>query len=143
MGVEQSKVSGEGNRYGFHVLRVDASSPAAQSNLIPYFDYIVTVNGVEILQEIPNVVAEMAQNHVDRPMRMTVYNSRQDTIREVSIVPSRVWGGKTLLGASIRFCTVSGAPDRVWHVIEVYPNSPAQRSGLISMSGTILAHHKL
>lgn len=47
------------------------------------------------------MVAEMAKNHVDRPMKMTVYNARSDKLREVSITPSRSWEGKTLLGKFI------------------------------------------
>lgn len=77
----------------------------------------------------------MAKNHIDRPMKMAVYNSRLDSQREVTIVPSRSWGGKTLLGASIRFCQVNGAVDRVWHVVDVTLNSPAHAAGLIPLKG--------
>lgn len=50
MGAEQSKIdNAAGARYGFHVLRVDELSPAAKAGLIAYFDYIVAVNGVEIV----------------------------------------------------------------------------------------------
>jgi len=50
MGSEQSKVdNAAGARYGFHVLRVDELSPAAKAGFIAYFDYIVAVNGVEIV----------------------------------------------------------------------------------------------
>src|SRR5690349_11729504 len=80
---------------------------------------------------MPNVVADMAKNHVDRPMTLMVYNSRIDATREVIITPSYAWGGKNLLGAVIRFCTINNAPDRVWHVLEVSINSPAHTAGLI------------
>ena len=50
MGAEQSTIDNTvGARYGFHVLRVDELSPAAKAGLIAYFDYIVAVNGVEIV----------------------------------------------------------------------------------------------
>lgn len=101
------------------------------------------------------MVAEMAKNHVDRPMKMTVYNSRSDKAREVTIIPSRTWGGKTLLGrrcnsagaptlllgASIRYCQVSDARDRVWHVLDVSYDSPAHRAGLIPQNGESHALH--
>lgn len=92
----------------------------------------------------------MAKNHIDRPMKMLVYNSRTDQRRDVTITPSRAWGGKTLLGttlviyalsnntalgASIRYCQVTNAIDRVWHVVEVIPNSPASVAGLIPQKG--------
>jgi hypothetical protein len=66
---------------------------------------------------MPNVVAEMAKSHVDKPMRMNVYNSRNDTVREVVITPSHCWGGEGLLGCSIRFSSYDGAMDRVWRIL--------------------------
>lgn len=50
------------------------------------------------MQESPNVVADMARNHIGRPMKMIVYNARSDSTREVTIIPGNNWGGKTLLG---------------------------------------------
>lgn len=49
MGAEQSKHQSEGTIHAFHVLRVDENSPAASAKLVPYFDYIVSVNGVEVV----------------------------------------------------------------------------------------------
>lgn len=121
----------ENPRYGYHVLRVDSNSPAAAAKLIPYFDYIVAVNGVDVVHDSPNIVAEMAKNHVDRPMKLVVYNSRQDNLRNASIIPSRSWPGKTLLGASIRYTMINDAPSRVWRVLDVSMNSPAHVAGLI------------
>ena len=82
------------------------------------------------------MLAEMARNHVDRPMLVTVYNGREDTTREVSITPSENWGGRGLLGASIRFAQYTGAIDRVWHVLDITYESPAHRAGLIPAKGT-------
>lgn len=93
----------------------------------------------------------MAKNHVDRPMKMTVYNSRTDSSRDVTIIPSHNWGGKTLLGmeslslschiltsplgASIRYCQVTEVIDRVWHVIDITMDSPAYKATLIPLKG--------
>ena len=95
------------------------------------------------------MVADMARNHLGRPMKMLVYNSKVDLSREVTIIPNNNWGGKTLLGAatlvwqpsdllgaSIRFQVYSGASDRVWHILEVHPSSPASTAGLIPGKGT-------
>ena len=49
MGAEQSKTGGQQTKFAFHVLRVDECSPAAKAKVVPYFDYIVSVNGVEIV----------------------------------------------------------------------------------------------
>lgn len=48
---------------------------------------------------------------------MTVYNSKAQTVRDVEIVPSNMWGGQGLLGVSIRFCSFEGANENVWHVL--------------------------
>lgn len=85
----------------------------------------------------------MAKNHVDRPMKMMIYNSRLNSIRETTIVPSHNWGGKTLLGASIRFCQVDDVADRVWHVAGVVYEGPAHKAGLIPQKGnhSFPSHH--
>lgn len=69
-------------------------------------------------------------------MKIHLYNAKTDSFREATIIPSNSWGGKTLLGASIRFCQYTGAADRVWHVLETKPNSPAQKAGLVSGKGS-------
>lgn len=90
------------------------------------------------MQEVPNVVVEMSASHVDRPIKMMVYNSRCDAMREVTIIPSHAWGGKTLLGASIRFSRYDGANERVWRVLDVADGSPAHLSGLIPLDDWIV-----
>lgn len=50
MGVEQSNLVPSEVKYGFNVLRVDENSPAAAVKLVPYFEYIVSVNGVEVVR---------------------------------------------------------------------------------------------
>ena len=49
MGAEQSKIDGDATKHAFHVLRVDGDSPASAAKLCPYFDYITSVNGVEVV----------------------------------------------------------------------------------------------
>lgn len=49
---------------------------------------------------------------------------------ETTITPTRKWNGEGLLGCSIRFCSYAHAAENVWHVMSVYPNSPAERAGL-------------
>lgn len=103
----------------------------------------------------------MAKNHIDRPMKMAVYSARTDETRKVTIIPSRAWPGKTLLGrcrqapparlltfalpptlvppplvgSSIRFALLNDAVDRVWHVLDTSYESPAHRAGLVPYKG--------
>ncbi|XP_069418016.1 Golgi reassembly-stacking protein 1 isoform X3 [Ovis canadensis] len=51
-------------------------------------------------------------------------------VREVEVVPSNMWGGQGLLGASVRFCSCHRASEHVWHVLDVEPSSPAALAGL-------------
>ncbi|XP_023557983.1 Golgi reassembly-stacking protein 1 isoform X2 [Octodon degus] len=51
-------------------------------------------------------------------------------VREVEVVPSNMWGGQGLLGASVRFCSFRRASEHVWHVLDVEPSSPAALAGL-------------
>jgi C-terminal processing protease CtpA/Prc len=55
MGAEQSNLASEAE-YAFHVLRIDENSPAAVAKLVPFFDYIVSVNGVKVVLGIWNVI---------------------------------------------------------------------------------------
>jgi hypothetical protein len=69
---------------------------------------------------------------------MTVYSSKSQTVREVFITPSTLWGGQGLLGVSIRFCSFEGANENVWHILEVSPSSPAELAGLRQYSDYII-----
>jgi hypothetical protein len=59
---------------------------------------------------------------------------------ETEIVPSR-WteNPKEVLGISIRHCAVKDANDFVWHVQDVFPNSPASAAGLRDNTDYIIA----
>lgn len=69
---------------------------------------------------------------------MTVYSSKTQSIRSVTIEPSDTWGGQGLLGVSIRFCSFEGANENVWHILEVHPGSPAELAGLSSFNDYII-----
>jgi hypothetical protein len=54
---------------------------------------------------------------IDKEVRMTIYSSKTQSVREVTILPSTTWGGQGLLGVSIRFCSFEGANENVWHIL--------------------------
>jgi hypothetical protein len=37
------------SRHGFQILRVHPNSPVSEANVFPYFDYIISINGVEVV----------------------------------------------------------------------------------------------
>lgn len=105
------------HRHGFQILKVHPNSPISEARLFPYFDYIISINGVEVSPDIPNIIGEMAKNHINKPLKLTIYNGRQDEEREITIVPRTGWGGEGLLGCAIRFSPLEGVRDRVWHIL--------------------------
>ena len=48
-----------------------------------------------------DALKEILKASVDRPLRMTIYNSKYQNTRDVEIIPSTSWGGQGLLSVSI------------------------------------------
>ena len=120
----------------FHVLKVAENSPAAACNIEEYFDYIVAINDTVISEKL---LIDETKKNIGTKVKFALYNSKSDTFRECFIIPSIDWGGSGLLGLSVRFCTYHEANTRVWHVLDVLPNSPASKAGLISYTDYIVA----
>lgn len=54
---------------------------------------------------------------MEKPVKLEVFNMKTMKVREVEVVPSNMWGGQGLLGASVRFCSFRRASEHVWHVL--------------------------
>ncbi|KHN88376.1 Golgi reassembly-stacking protein 2 [Toxocara canis] len=126
-----------GGTEGYHVLRVQDNSPGQAAGLEPFFDFIVCIGNTRLDQD-NDTMKEILKQHVERPLELTIYNSKTQTVRQTQITPSQMWGGQGLLGVSIRFCSFEGARENVWHVLSVQPNSPAAIAGLCSNTDYIL-----
>ncbi|CAB3405865.1 unnamed protein product [Caenorhabditis bovis] len=137
MGSSESVPIPGGGTEGYHVLRVQENSPGAQAGLEPFFDFIVCIGNTR-LDTDNETMKDILKQHIDKPLEITVYNSKTQSVRQTTIVPSQNWGGQGLLGVSIRFCSFDGASQHVWHVISVQPNSPASLAGLIAQTDYIL-----
>ncbi|KAM6934181.1 Golgi reassembly-stacking protein 2 [Xenentodon cancila] len=120
-----------GGTEGYHVLRVQENSPGHRAGLEPFFDFIISVCDTRLNRD-NDTLKELLKMNVEKPVKMLLYSSKMLAVRETTIVPSTMWGGKGLLGVSIRFCSFEGANENVWHVLEVEPNSPAALAGLRS-----------
>lgn len=55
--------------------------------------------------------------NVEKPVKLEVFSMKTMRVREVEVVPSNMWGGQGLLGASVRFCSCRRASEHVWHVL--------------------------
>ncbi|XP_038157116.1 Golgi reassembly-stacking protein 2 [Cyprinodon tularosa] len=124
MGGSQSVQIPGGGSEGYHVLRVQEHSPGYHAGLEPFFDFIISVCDTRLNRD-NDTLKELLRVNVEKPVKMLLYNSKTQSVREQTITPSNTWGGQGLLGLSIRFCSFERANQNVWHVLEVEPNSPA------------------
>ncbi|CAK7264802.1 hypothetical protein SEPCBS57363_001265 [Sporothrix epigloea] len=92
----------------WHVLDVPARSPAEAGSLLPYSDYILgTPEGV---LHGESGLGELVEDHIGRPLRLWVYNNEYDVTRQVSIQPSRDWGGEGALGCVLGYGALHRLP---------------------------------
>nr|XP_013805118.1 PREDICTED: Golgi reassembly-stacking protein 1 [Apteryx mantelli mantelli] len=112
-----------------YTLQVQENSPAQQGGLEPFFDFIIAIGHTRLNKE-NNMLKDLLKANAEKPVKLEVYNIKTMKIREVEVIPSNMWGGQGLLGASVRFCSFQGANEHVWHVLDVEPASPAALAGL-------------
>uniref|UniRef100_A0A3P8TV38 Golgi reassembly stacking protein 1a n=1 Tax=Amphiprion percula TaxID=161767 RepID=A0A3P8TV38_AMPPE len=129
MGLSQSSEASEGGTYGYHVHGVQPNSPAENAGLQPFFDFILSLD-YKRLNEENDLLKEILKANMEKVVKMEVYSTKTTSVRELEVVPSNMWGGQGLLGASVRFCSYQGANENVWHVLDVEPSSPAALAGL-------------
>lgn len=92
----------------WHVLDVPANSPADTAGLLPYSDYILgTPEGV---LHGEGGLSELVEDHIGRPLRLYVYNNEYNVTREVTIQPSRDWGGEGALGCVLGYGALHRLP---------------------------------
>ena len=118
-------------------------SPGQRAGLESFFDFIVAIGSTRLvytifcfdflfLQNMPilcccfyvylkdqdnETLKDLLKLNVEREVKLTVYSSKTQTVRQVGIIPSQMWGGSGLLGVSIRFCSFEGANENVWHIL--------------------------
>ncbi|XP_074544443.1 Golgi reassembly-stacking protein 1a [Halichoeres trimaculatus] len=129
MGLSQSSEVAEGGTYGYHVHGVQQNSPAEKAGLQPFFDFILSLGGRRLNEENEQL-KEILKANMERLVKMEVYSTKTLRVRELEVMPSNMWGGQGLLGASVRFCSYQGANENVWHVLDVEASSPAALAGL-------------
>ena len=94
------------------------NSPADQAGLLPYGDYIVGTP--EGLVRGESGLGELIEDYLSRPLRLHVYNHEYGVVREVTVTPSRSWGGEGALGCTLGF----GALHRIPPPLEEPPAAP-------------------
>ncbi|KAI0632492.1 GRASP55/65 PDZ-like domain-containing protein [Trametes polyzona] len=156
MGASQSTASQTPSR-ALHVLRVTPSSPASQTAIEPYFDFVVGYQGDSFSSHNTVDASELeriVESHEGRTLNLLIWNSKSQATRVVPIVPSRDWSSPhanvpdpqepeaerkpSLLGLSMRMCEPEFAMDNVWHVLDVLEGSPAESAGLVPYGDWII-----
>ncbi|KAI0769839.1 GRASP55/65 PDZ-like domain-containing protein [Fomes fomentarius] len=157
MGAGQSTASQTTPPRALHVLRVTPSSPASETNIEPYFDFVVGYKGDSISSNNTVDASELeriVESHEGRTLNLLVWNSKSQDTRVVPIVPSHDWSSPhanipdpqepeaerkpSLLGLSMRICEPEFAMDNVWHVLDVLEGSPAESAGLVPYGDWII-----
>lgn len=64
-----------------------------------------------------DLLKDLLKANVEKAVKLEVYNSKTQRMRELEVTPSNMWGGQGLLGASVRFCNFEGVTENVWHVL--------------------------
>lgn len=129
MGLSLSSDVSEKGACGYHVHGVVPNSPAEKAGLQPFFDFILSVDNKRLNEE-NEILKTLLKANIERTVKMEVYSIKTTSVRELEVVPSNMWGGQGLLGATVRFCSYQGASENVWHILDVEPSSPAALAGL-------------
>ncbi|XP_077364655.1 Golgi reassembly-stacking protein 1-like isoform X2 [Festucalex cinctus] len=127
--VQASFLSSREATSGYHVHGVQDGSPAFKAGLEPFFDFIISIGNTRLTKE-GDLLKDLLKANVEKAVKLQVYNSKTQRVRELEVTPGNMWGGQGLLGASVRFCSFEGAAENVWHVLDVEANSPAASAGL-------------
>ncbi|KAJ9596181.1 hypothetical protein L9F63_027196, partial [Diploptera punctata] len=90
---------------------VHPSSPAELAGLRAFTDYVIGADSV--LHESEDLFT-LIEAHEGRPLKLYVYNTNEDSCREVSITPNSSWGGrrKEHLGCGIGYGYLHRIPIR-------------------------------
>ncbi|KAI8610338.1 GRASP55/65 PDZ-like domain-containing protein [Chytriomyces sp. MP71] len=147
---------------GYHVLGVQSGSSADKAGIEAFVDYIVAVDGLPATaadEELMERIVVQRMNMVDHSrsesdgllqshprshrhgnghghvLPLLVWCSRSCIVRAVSLPLHR---GDSL-GLTLSMCSLLRAGERVWHVLDVLANSPAEHAGLHPGSDYIAA----
>ncbi|KAI7865606.1 GRASP55/65 PDZ-like domain-containing protein, partial [Spinellus fusiger] len=120
---------------------VKKNSPAFSAGIEQFFDYIISIQGTPLNGD-GSVLVQLLKNNQDTPIRMGIYSSKNQAVREITLTPSDTWhqdvNEKSLIGCSIRYCSYERAGENVWHVLDIALNSPAEMAGIIPHSDYII-----
>lgn len=79
-----------------------------------------------------NPLFSLISGRENQPTVFTVVNWTSKRSRDVTITPNRAWGNGTsgLVGLVIRYDSFQNADCDTFHVLDLFPGSPAEKAGL-------------
>ncbi|QDS71303.1 hypothetical protein FKW77_001618 [Venturia effusa] len=104
----------------WHIMDVTPNSPADLAGLLPYGDYVI--GSPQALIRGDSGLAELIEDHLERPLRLLVYNHEYNLTRPVDITPTRSWGGQGAMGCTLGF----GALHRIPAPLDEPPAAPGE-----------------
>ena len=130
MGVQFSSPS---SVEGFQVVHVKPETPAHRCGLLPYFDFILSVDDMPLDAENKHLFPAHIGRKVDNEeVDLKVYNLKVKQSRNVSLALGRSSSGQGEMGCSITWNSVENAEQCVWHVTSVASESAAAQAGILS-----------
>ncbi|KAJ1309922.1 hypothetical protein OPQ81_006681 [Rhizoctonia solani] len=136
-------------RRALHVLRVAPGSPAADTDISPFFDFLVGIKGLETVDLDLASLERVIEGREGRELELIVWSSKLSKMRVVKLTPTRKWSSSlppppdakpSLLGLSMRLCNPEQALENVWHILDVHEGSPAESAGLVPYGDYIIGY---
>ena len=121
---------------GFRVVRVLPDGPLAKSSIEPFFDYVMSIEGEQPLTH--SHFTSIVQKNENKRVRLAVLSIKTGKTRFISMTPQK-WSGSGLFGALVERETVSDGFFHGLRIIEVLPNSEAEKMGLRALSDFVIA----
>lgn len=86
MGAGQSQATDEKPSRGLHILRVTHSSPASQTDLEPFFDFVIGLEGKPFTSDIDAAELErIVDSNENKQIALLVWSSKTQRTRRGSI----------------------------------------------------------
>lgn len=114
MGAGQSSTSAAQAQksHALHVLRVTASSPASQTSIEPFFDFIVGFDGSDAFYAESDIDAteleRIVEEHEEKTLNLLVWNSKTRTTRGVSSLKRYAYGVSNVIKLSCTNRSLAG-----------------------------------
>ena len=114
------------NENVWHVLDVQPHSPAALAGLRSNTDYII---GADTLLNDSEDFYALIESNQGKPLKLYVYNSDNDSTREITLTPNIGWGGEGSLGCGIGYGYLHRIPFRSPNATPVTKPNPLVSNG--------------